>query len=546
MNIRLKNLSIKTQIMIPMVLSIVILLIGCLYSGSSLKNAFGEVSNSTATLIKQKDSMTHISDNAYAMRITGIYSLFKHEEMKVSKSVLRKHLDDSLSMLNWLMESEELSQEASNLRESMTAYVNFYINKMHPLLEEKHGKAASIRFSKDYDSAAIEYRNAGNKMISDIETLSEKLDQVAMAKINENEALHGNVILNSQIGMGAILLLAMTVSWFMTGATIAPIKSLQAAMKEVAKGNMRVEITSDGKNEVAMLSKDIDSTIKQLGSTISSLIQVSDNVASASTELAAVMTQSTVNSDLEKNEVEQVASAVNQLESTANEVSQSAVHAETASTTAQELTDESLKLFAESNKENERMSLQITDAASAVSSLEEQSVRIGSIIEVIQNISEQTNLLALNAAIEAARAGESGRGFAVVADEVRMLAARTQESTKDIQDLIGELQNKSSEANTTMLSSLEIIENNQALAAQVSSSMTEIAGTISQLSDINRQVATASEEQNHVTADINKNLSNIYDLVSQNVTGITQSAATSKELSDLAENQREQLSYFTV
>lgn len=258
------------------------------------------------------------------------------------------------------------------------------------------------------------------------------------------------------------------------------------------------------------------------------------------------MTQSSANSDQEKQEVEQVASAVNELESTASNVNSNAVDADAASKRADESASHSMKLFEESNRANVKMADQLGDAAGVVSSLKEQSEKIGNVIEVIQGISEQTNLLALNAAIEAARAGESGRGFAVVADEVRLLAARTQSSTQEIQAIIEELQHQSGSANESMISSLTMLEENQLLANQVNHALSEISESVGDIASINTQVATAAEEQSHVTADINRNISNIYDLVSQNVTGVTQAAAASHELSNLAEKQKLELDYFKV
>lgn len=223
-----------------------------------------------------------------------------------------------------------------------------------------------------------------------------------------------------------------------------------------------------------------------------------------------------------------------------------AAKADGAANQANQLAKRSLSMFEQNSRANDKMADQLNNAAQVVNSLKTQSEQIGKVIEVIQGISEQTNLLALNAAIEAARAGESGRGFAVVADEVRMLAARTQDSTKEIQAIIEELQNQSGRANESMHASLQMLTSNQTLASDVSATLQEISHSIEELALINAQVATASEEQNQVTSDINSNLSNIYELVSQNVTGITQAAAASHELSSLAENQKQQLAYFKV
>jgi methyl-accepting chemotaxis protein len=180
------------------------------------------------------------------------------------------------------------------------------------------------------------------------------------------------------------------------------------------------------------------------------------------------------------------------------------------------------------------MAVTLSGVATVVSSVQEQSKQISNVIEVIRSISDQTNLLALNTAIEAARAGELGRGFSVIADEVRVLASRTQESTIEIQTIIEGLQTQSSHANDSMQESILMLDTNQTLSKQANDALEGITAAIFQINDMNAQVATAAEEQSQVTQEIDRNVTNMSDLINQNVSGVGQSATASAELSELA------------
>ncbi|EOX1554910.1 methyl-accepting chemotaxis protein [Vibrio cholerae] len=543
----LSGLSIKLQVVVPVFFTLLLLIIGITFSTSSLKTAFHQVTVSTEQLITDKDNLTTLIDNTYAMRISAIYSLFRPAEVTALPNVLKEKQTENLALLRSLADNPELKNEVAGLTQAMQRYVDYSIQTMIPLLNIEHSEQEKDeRFTAQYEQATAEYRKVGNEMIKAIDVLSNRLNQVAMTTIDESEHEHDSVMYQSTFALIGILLVAALSSWLLAGIIVTPIRQLQQTVREIAKGNLLVKAQEEGNNEITLLARDVNATVTQLRQTVESLVRISTDVASASTELATVMTQASVNSDQEKQEVEQVASAVNQLQSTAQSVTDHAHSADGAAQQANQLASQSLRMFEESHRATAKMADQLTEAAQVVNQLKEQSERIGNVTEVIRSISEQTNLLALNAAIEAARAGESGRGFAVVADEVRMLAARTQTSTQEIQAIIEELQNQSNTANSSMHSSLSLLEQNQSLAAKVSASLTEINHSISALGQINAQVATASEEQSQVTKDINRNLSNIYELVSQNVTGITQSAAASHELSDLAEQQHQQLQYFRV
>ncbi|EGQ9170427.1 methyl-accepting chemotaxis protein [Vibrio cholerae] len=543
----LSGLSIKLQVVVPVFFTLLLLIIGITFSTSSLKTAFHQVTVSTEQLITDKDNLTTLIDNTYAMRISAIYSLFRPAEVTALPNVLKEKQTENLALLRSLADNPELKNEVAGLTQAMQRYVDYSIQTMIPLLNIEHSdQEKDERFTAQYEQATAEYRKVGNEMIKAIDVLSNRLNQVAMTTIDESEHEHDSVMSQSTFALIGILLVAALSSWLLAGIIVTPIRQLQQTVREIAKGNLLVKAQEEGNNEITLLARDVNATVTQLRQTVESLVRISTDVASAATELATVMTQASVNSDQEKQEVEQVASAVNQLQSTAQSVTDHAHTADGAAQQANQLASQSLRMFEESHRATAKMADQLREAAQVVNQLKEQSERIGNVTEVIRSISEQTNLLALNAAIEAARAGESGRGFAVVADEVRMLAARTQTSTQEIQAIIEELQNQSNTANSSMHSSLSLLEQNQSLAAKVSASLTEINHSISALGQINAQVATASEEQSQVTKDINRNLSNIYELVSQNVTGITQSAAASHELSDLAEQQHQQLQYFRV
>ncbi|AOW84724.1 methyl-accepting chemotaxis protein [Vibrio mimicus] len=543
----LSGLSIKLQVVVPVFFTMLLLVTGIVFSTSTLKTAFSQVSDSTEHLIIDKDNLTAIIDNTYAMRISAIYSLFRPDEVKVLPSVLKDRQSQNLQLMRAFSDNPELQDEVRALTKAMQNYVDYSINIMIPLLNTRHTtEQTSAEFDLQYQQASDAYRAAGNDMVKAISDLSQALNKLAIRTIKESETQHDSVLSNSTISLIAILVAAALFSWILAGIIVKPLSKLQQTMRAVASGNLLVKAEEEGNNEITLLARDVNATVDQLRQTVESLVRISTDVASASTELAAVMTQSSVNSDQEKQEVELVASAVNQLQSTAQSVTDHAHSADGAAQQANQLASQSLRMFEESHRATAKMADQLAEAAQVVNQLKEQSERIGNVTEVIRSISEQTNLLALNAAIEAARAGESGRGFAVVADEVRMLAARTQTSTQEIQAIIEELQNQSNTANSSMHSSLRLLEQNQSLAAKVSTSLSEINQSIDELGQINAQVATASEEQSQVTKDINRNLSNIYELVSQNVTGITQSAAASQELSNLAEQQNQQLQYFRV
>jgi methyl-accepting chemotaxis protein len=178
--------------------------------------------------------------------------------------------------------------------------------------------------------------------------------------------------------------------------------------------------------------------------------------------------------------------------------------------------------------------------------LQKDADNIGTILEVIRGIADQTNLLALNAAIEAARAGEQGRGFAVVADEVRTLAKRTQDSTNQIQQMIGQLQSGVKGAVTVMASSREQAINSTEQAAQAGDALTKITQSVATIANMATQIATAAEEQTAVSDEINRNIVNISDEARLTVTNAQQSNTASIQVGQLSQQLRAQIGQFKI
>ncbi|MEL7292155.1 MAG: methyl-accepting chemotaxis protein [Pseudomonadota bacterium] len=540
MNISLKNLSIRAQVLLPVVFTTLTLVMALWVTKANLDNEQQAVKNNTTNLVQYKDILADIDDQVYPLRISAVYAIYDSSRREQFLQELQTALTHIYKDLDIMAKEPEFVKQVAVVRDAIEHYVQFSNQAVDMFARRDVGQVTE----QEYSAFVTQYRQAGGAMISAINSLSVNVNEFANQAMVRSDAQNTKVKNTAMVLVVGVLAVSLSVAWLLSGMIVNPILMLQQVMRKLAQGELSVRAEVQGTNEIAMLGNDVNQTAQQLHLTVEELSRISEEVASASTELAAVMTQAQANAQQELAEIEQVASAVNELSSTADNVSDNAQLADSTAREADQLAQSGMSIAQESKLASQQMGSALNEAAQVVMNLKQQSEQINDVIEVIRSVSEQTNLLALNAAIEAARAGESGRGFAVVADEVRMLAARTQESTGEIQAIIEELQSQSGRANDSMQVSLDILDKNNQLAEQTNSALLGITESVSNINDANTQVATAAEQQSQVTQDINRNVVNMSELVNQNVSGICQSAAASQELSTLAEKQKSQLAFF--
>lgn len=282
----------------------------------------------------------------------------------------------------------------------------------------------------------------------------------------------------------------------------------------------------------------------QLKTIVSGIQNTSDQLRDTSRQLAMSSEKSIRELRVQKEETEQVATAMNEMTATVSEVARNAQFASEASKAVDLRVIEGGKLVGTSVKSVLDLHHELEDTASVISQLSLESQEIGKVLDVIRSIAEQTNLLALNAAIEAARAGEQGRGFAVVADEVRTLASRTHLSTEEIRGMIERLQKGVANAVTTMEKSRAEAEHTVSSTKETEVILNVIKNSVSEVNDLNIQIATAAEEQSQVAEEINRNVIRINEVTDITVTAISQVERCSGELMNVSADLQEKIAYF--
>jgi methyl-accepting chemotaxis protein len=392
----------------------------------------------------------------------------------------------------------------------------------------KTKEAEGLAFSSD----TAQLRNNIRDSITELQELIAKLASEAAAQGSSIESSTRMMILSFAV-CGFIM--GILIAFFIVRSITGGMARMVTLIQQIAANNLAVEdmqIVSE--DEIGSAGKALNKMKNSLREMIQSIASTAEHVASASEEISSSATQQAQGSETQKDQTSQVATAMQEMSSTVLQVSDNSNKAAEAARKAADTAKHGGSIVEETLTKMRRIAESVGGTAKKMEELGKSSDQIGRIIGVIDDIADQTNLLALNAAIEAARAGEQGRGFAVVADEVRKLAERTTTATKEIAQMIKNIQDETKIAVTAMEAGTKQVEEGVTSTATAGDSLRQIIDMSNQVGEMITHIATAATEQSSATEQVNNNMDQIAQLVKESAVGAQQSAKACQDLSGLA------------
>lgn len=327
---------------------------------------------------------------------------------------------------------------------------------------------------------------------------------------------------------------------------LRPSQDLSQKLKKMAQHDFSVPIPRHSNDELGDIAESAETIREAMLAMVHELRKASQQLDSSVSQLTEVIEITRQGVEKQLHQTEQVATTINEMTTSMQEVASHAGIAAESATNADGAAQDGQRVVTHTIEDIESLAMEMDNATGSINGLKEESEKIGGVLDVIKDISEQTNLLALNAAIEAARAGEQGRGFSVVADEVRALATRTQRSTEEIEEMIERLQAGAAGAVEVMEKSRQHTQSSTEQSADAGTSLERIAAAVTQITNMNAQIATAAAQQQHVAEEINRNIINISEIAEYSSEGGKRIYEANANLTDISDQLTTLVTTFKV
>ena len=499
------------------------------YSVDRLSNLGDEVNKQMT-----KTELAYTADDGDEMQINGTrtFLLTGDEEFLKHREEGRTQAKAAMGELGKLLQTERGKALYSKIAEDASEVEKAEDRAVQLRRAGKTKAAMEVLF----DPRARQLRAELDGLLEELEGIVKKLKQEAEDAQNEAEGQTQKLLIGlALVGVVVGLLVAFFIIRSITGATARMLALIQAvAANDLAVDDLHVT----SQDEIGKAGIALNQMKNNLREIVQSIAGTAEHVAAASEEISSSATQQAQGAETQKDQTTQVATVL-QVSDNSNKASEAARKASETARHGGSIVDETLakmRVIAES----------VGSTARKMEELGKSSDQIGRIIGVIDDIADQTNLLALNAAIEAARAGEQGRGFAVVADEVRKLAERTTTATKEIAQMIKNIQDETRTAVSAMEQGTTQVEEGVASTAQAGDSLKEIIQMAEQVGEMITHIATAATEQSSASEEVNNNMDQIAKLVKESAAGAQQSAKACQDLSGLALDLQKMVANFKL
>ena len=517
----LKNLSVKLQIALPIVLLALLIALVGVKSLITVNGVIAQTDIAINNLTPATTAVLNADRDLYQAELAmREYVLLSGEGRPVADAEqdFNDNVDQALQRMKNAANLVRQHNVSVMAESGFDALFNTWLNLARQAMQHaRQGDMAQARTviegaeSAAFSSLRDEYNGLGER----IDQRAEQLGKALTAYVEQQKML---TILLMLIAVA----IAIVTVVFSPSLIVKPLNQLKTMVSELASvgGDLTRRLPVSGSNEIGDVALKTNEFISTLQAMIGEVQQQLAELELAAANIAQKTELTSNKAGEQTSHIEQVLTAIHQMQHAVQEIANNASLTNGATEDANKAADSSGKVIRQSMQQINVLAKDISQVVKAISDLEIESRNIVSVLEVIGGIAEQTNLLALNAAIEAARAGDAGRGFAVVADEVRTLASRTQQSTKDIHDMINRLQHGVSQAVSAMDNAKNQVAETEQHASSASSYLDNIVSGIANINDMATQIAAATEQQSTVAEHVN-----------QTVNGISQNA---NELSDLA------------